>query len=280
MYSGVERFLESLQASSNYSINTIAAYRNDLSQLVAYFEPKVTTWDDISQEQLLEYVNNLRGTREYASATVARKVAAIKSFFHFLKNQGEITDDLSVNLDTPHVRKSLPTTISEEDVEKLLDAPDMGDPVCGQRDRALLQVLYATGMRVSEIVALNLEDFHKNEGTIICHNGKTRTIPLQQAVVDELSKYIEESRKSLVRNADERALFVNHRGERLTRQGLWLIIKKNVERVGISQSVTPHTLRHSFAAHRLNKGADVHQIQEILGHTNVSTTQVYTQVSK
>ncbi|MCE5258486.1 MAG: tyrosine recombinase [Chloroflexi bacterium] len=279
---GIERFLESLQADKKYSPNTIVAYRNDLGQFASYFETLVSGWEQISKEQLVQYVNSLKGDREYASATVARKVAAIKSLFHFLASQGQIAQDPSADLGTPHVRKSLPATISEQDVEKLLNAPDVDDAICGLRDRALLQVLYATGMRVSEVVALNLQDIDWGNGSISCfhESGKVRKIPLQQEPLAELNQYIANSRSQLVHNnLGETALFVNHRGQRLTRQGLWLIIKKHVAKVGIAQTVTPHTLRHSFAAHRLSKGADVHQVQELLGHANVSTTQVYTQVA-
>ncbi len=278
---GIERFLESLQADKKYSPNTIVAYRNDLGQFASYFETRVSGWGQITKEQLVQYVNSLKGDREYASATVARKVAAIKSLFHFLASQGQITQDPSADLGTPHVRKSLPATISEQDVEKLLDAPDLNDAACGLRDRALLQVLYATGMRVSEVVALNLQDIDWENSNISCvhEGGKVRKIPLQQEPLAELNQYIANSRSQLVHNSGETALFVNHRGQRLTRQGLWLIIKKHVAKVGIAQTVTPHTLRHSFAAHRLGKGADVHQVQELLGHANVSTTQVYTQVA-
>jgi len=276
----IEEFLDSLQEVKGYSQNTIVAYRNDLRQFASHFRSS----DDINaitKEQLENYVYGLKGDREYASATVARKVAAIKSFYHFLLSKGAVTHDPSAELETPHVRKSLPTAITEEDVERLLEAPDPQDRMRGLRDSALLQVLYATGMRVSEVVALNLEDIQWDSHTIQCvhEDGKIRRIPLLQRPLDALAQYLAESRNQLVRDADEKALFLNHRGQRLTRQGLWLIIKKYVEQVGIAHTVTPHTLRHSFAAHRLNGGADVRQVQELLGHANVSTTQVYTQVN-
>lgn len=276
----IDNFLDSLQEMKGYSQNTIVAYRNDLGQFASHFQASAEI-GSITKEQLESYVYGLKGDREYASATVARKVAAIKSFYHHLLGQGLVAQDPSADLETPHVRKSLPTAITEEDVERLLEAPDPLDRIRGLRDSALLQVLYATGMRVSEVVALNLEDIRWDNNTIQCvhEDGKVRRIPLLQRPLDALALYISESRGQLVRNAEEKALFLNHRGQRLTRQGLWLIIKKYVEQVGIAHTVTPHTLRHSFAAHRLNGGADVRQVQELLGHANVSTTQVYTQVN-
>ncbi|MHB9033974.1 MAG: site-specific tyrosine recombinase/integron integrase [Anaerolineae bacterium] len=281
MRTGIDQFLDSLQANRKYSPNTIVAYRNDLGQFGSYFMPLVSSWDQVSKDLLVTYINSLKGDREYASATVARKVAAIKSFFHFLVRQGLVTQDPSSELDTPHVRKSLPTAITEEEVELLLNAPDLDDLVRGLRDSALLEVLYATGMRVSEVVSLNMQDIDWDNHSITCihEDGKERRIPLLDRPMEALTRYTRESRGQLAHDSSETALFLNHRGQRLTRQGLWLIIKKHVEKIGIPQTVTPHTLRHSFAAHRLNSGADVRQVQELLGHANVSTTQVYTQVT-
>jgi integrase/recombinase XerD len=229
-------------------------------------------------------VNALRGEREYASATVARKIAAAKSFFHYLVSLGMLVEDPSSTLDSPKVRKYLPTSLSEEDVDRLLKAPVKHDTMRGLRDSALLELLYATGMRVSEVVDLDLGDLVLDEGYVRCANKtskhKARLIPVHQRAVAALRGYLGESRPKLARNAEEMALFLNHRGHRLTRQGLWLIIKKYVEEAGINAQVTPHTLRHSFATHLLNGGADVREVQGLLGHANISTTQVYAQVSQ
>jgi len=195
-----------------------------------------------------------------------------------------LSDDPSATLDSPKVRKYLPTSISEADVDKLLKAPLNHDSVRALRDSALLELLYATGMRVSEVVDLNLEDIDLAESLVHCASrngrGKERSIPVYRHAVECLTTYLEEGRPKLVRQEDERALFLNHRGRRLTRQGLWLIIRKYVDEVGIETPVTPHTLRHSFATHLLNGGADVREVQGLLGHANISTTQVYTHLSQ
>jgi integrase/recombinase XerD len=278
-------FLNSLREEKGYSNNTIVAYHNDLEQF-AQFLTKTgrTSWDTVGRDDLVAYVNSLRGEREYASATVARKVAAAKSFFHYLVGLGVLKDDPSATLDSPKVRKYLPTALSEEDVDRLLKAPAAHNTLRGLRDCALLELLYATGMRVSEVVDLNLEDIDLTACSVHCVNKtgkhKERVIPIYRRAVDALSRYLEGSRFKLLHDENEKALFLNHRGYRLTRQGLWLIIKKYVEEAGLEAPVTPHTLRHSFATHLLNGGADVREVQGLLGHANVSTTQVYTQLSQ
>jgi len=283
----IEAFLGSLQEQKGYSNNTIVAYRNDLGQFAQFVAEQIgaASWSGVSKEHLVTFVNSLRGDREYASATVARKVAATKSFFHYLLNQGAIAEDPSTDLDSPKVRKYLPTSISRPDVERLLQAPSReGSSIHVLRDTALLELLYATGMRVSEVVALDLADVDFSGSCVHCVSkgakGKERVIPIHGRAIGALSFYLENGRPQLARVKDESALFLNHRGHRLTRQGLWLIIKKYVEEVGINASVTPHTLRHSFAAHLLDSGANVREVQGLLGHANVSTTQVYTQVGK
>ena len=279
----VEGFLHSLRVEKGYSNNTIVAYRNDLGQFADFLadHTKMTSWREVRQEDVLAYVNHLKWDREYASATVARKVAAAKSFFHFLVSQGVLAKDPTADLDSPKVRKYLPTSISKEEVERLLKAPSRHANNRCQRDSALLEMLYATGMRVSELVSLDVGDVDLADGCVRCRNkSKERVIPLYSRAVAALREYLEMSRDKLVRDDGENALFLNHRGRRLTRQGLWLIIKKYVEEVGIDPTVTPHTLRHSFATHLLDGGADVREVQGLLGHANVSTTQVYTQVNQ
>ena len=284
MHQEIESFLDSLQAEKRYSLNTVVAYRNDLNQFVNFIQDEIgiVSLEQITKEHLFSYVLGLKGDREYASSTVARKVAAIKSFFHYLVSHGFLSQDPSSELDSPHVLKNLPTAISEEQVQRLLGAAQNESGIRGLRDSALLEVLYATGMRVSEVVDLNLGDVDWEGRCVHCihMDGKERVIPLHQRSLDALQMYLHDGRGKLVHQDDERALFLNHRGQRLTRQGLWLIIKKYVRVVGIGASVTPHTLRHSFATHLLNGGADVRQVQGLLGHANISTTQVYTQVTQ
>ncbi|MHB0857806.1 MAG: site-specific tyrosine recombinase XerD [Anaerolineae bacterium] len=285
MQQQIASFLNSLRVEKGYSNNTIVAYRNDLGQFAQFLNENagISSWSRVTKQDLVSYVNGLKGDREYASATVARKVAATKSFFHHLVNLGILGDDPTATLDSPKVRKYLPTSISEHDVDRLLKAPSRCDSVRGLRDCALLELLYATGMRVSEVVDLDLADVDLMTSCVRCGTrsgrNKQRVIPIYRRAVDSLVQYVEQSRPQLVRSDDEPALFLNHRGHRLTRQGLWLIIKKYVEEVGIDAPVTPHTLRHSFATHLLNGGADVREVQGLLGHANISTTQVYTQIS-
>lgn len=286
MQQQIDAFLHSLQVEKGYANNTIVAYRNDLTQFARYLTDRlgVTSWDLVGKDDLLSYMNVLRGEHEYASATVARKVAATKSLFRHLASEGTIKENPTTTLDSPKVRKYVPTSIPEEEVERLLKAPTMHNTIRSVRDTALLELLYATGMRVSEVVALDVEDVDLESSTVHCINriGKHRErfIPIYRRAAEALSSYLEQSRPRLLRDDNEAALILNHRGRRLTRQGLWLIIKKYVAEAGLDPTVTPHTLRHSFATHLLNGGADVHQVQGLLGHANVSTTQVYTQINQ
>jgi len=285
MQEKVEGFLDFLRAEKGYSANTIAAYRNDLTQFVEHMVERagrpLTDWEEVDKNAILEYILEMR-EREYASSTVARKVAAIKSFFHFLTSEELVEDDPTANLDSPKVKKRLPTTLTYEEVDRLLAAPGQGDSSKALRDRALLELLYATGMRVSEIVSLDLEDVSLASATVRVtrgKGGKERIIPIHSRAVEALEAYLGKARLQLLKNPEERALFLNHRGERLTRQGLWLIIKYYVQQAGIQGEVTPHTLRHSFATHLLNGKADLRHVQELLGHANISTTQVYTHIT-
>lgn len=285
MQTKVDEFLTALEVEKGYSENTRVAYKNDLGQFLAYVQenamPPVQDWGKVTKDHLVAYILSLKADREYASTTVARKVAAIKSFFHFLVAEGFVKDDPTATLDSPRVKKYLPRAISQEDVERLLDAPGKGDEPRTLRDRAILELLYATGMRVSELVALNEGDVDLASASVRCFGkgGKERVIPIYERAVQAIEGYVNKGRVRLLRQSDEKALFLNQRGERLTRQGLWLIVKGYVRQAGIKVAVTPHTLRHSFATHMLRGGADLRNVQELLGHANIATTQVYTQVS-
>ncbi len=284
MFGTVEEFLQYLAVEKGYTDNTLMAYRNDLSQFTSYLESHTTihSWGEVGQGTLIEYILHLKGDREYTSATVARKVAAIKAFFHYLRATGKVAEDPTSELDSPKVNKRLPHTLTREEVELLLTAPGESDSHKALRDRALLELLYATGMRVSEIVSLKVSDVDVSASLVrvSSRDGKSaRTIPVAPRAMNALVEYMERGRGVFAKGTNASALFLNPRGTQLTRQGLWLIIKRYVEAAGIDTEVTPHTLRHSFATHLLDNGEDLRSVQELLGHSNISTTQIYTQVS-
>jgi integrase/recombinase XerD len=285
MQKKIEEFLTCLEVEKGYSENTRVAYKNDLSQFLTFLrrkaKPSIARWSEVQKDQLVAYIMHLKTEREYASTTVARKVAAIKSFFHFLVAEGLIQDDPTATLDSPRVKKYLPRAISQKDVEKLLEAASRQQSPRGLRDRAILELLYATGMRVSELVSLDVGwvDLASASVRVFGKGNKERIIPIYERAVEAVRAYLENGRMQLLRSPDKKALFLNQRGDRLTRQGLWLIVKGYVQEAGLKVPVTPHTLRHSFATHMLRGGADLRNVQELLGHANIATTQVYTQVT-
>lgn len=277
-------FLEYLKDEYDYSDNTIAAYKNDLGQFHRFFEkgaPEIESWKEVSDHEVGDYVEYMK-QQPYASSSVARKVAAIKSFFHYLFARDIVSDDPTTGIDSPKVKKRLPRTLSATDVTNLLAAPARSRNPKTLRDLALLHLLYATGMRVTEIVSLQLGDLDLDESVLYCpgKDGQARRLPFDAETQGILTDYLEHGRPHLVKDDGEPALFLNHRGRQLTRQGLWLIIKAYAREAGLSDDVTPHTLRHSFAAHKLESGADLQRVQQLLGHANISTTQVYTQIAE
>ena len=278
-------FLKHLEQEYQYSDNTIAAYRNDLGQFLGFVEEfqgsRVSGWDVVDGDTIEAYLSFMKHKAQpYASSTIARKVAAIKSFFNYLTNQHIIAENPALDIDSPKVKKRLPQTLTTEEVDRLLAAPAANNSPKNMRDRALLSVLYSTGMRVSEVVSLQLDDVDYTD-KVLYPPGKVdelRVIPLEDDTAALLTQYLAKGRPQLAKSDDEQSLFLNHRGEKLTRQGLWLIIKGYAKQVNLESEVTPHTLRHSFAAHRLNTGSDLEEVQRLLGHANISTTQIYTQL--
>jgi len=278
-------FLKFLQIEYNYSNNTIAAYKNDLSQFVSYLQANqlsnADNWRSINAEVINGYVTYMK-EQPYASSSVARKVAAVKSFFNYLHSNQLIKENPTTNIESPKVKKRLPKTLTLEEVARLLKAPSQKKSPKNLRDMALLNMLYSTGMRVTEVVSLRLEDIDLANKVLYCpgKDDQIRTLPFDQYTKGILATYLEEGRPYLVKNEDEVAMFLNHRGQQLTRQGLWLIIKAYAKEAHLSVAVTPHTLRHSFAAHKLNDGSDLQEVQKLLGHANISTTQIYTQLEE
>lgn len=279
-------FLDFLKSEHDYSENTIAAYKNDLTQFHRFLDqshPDLAGWVNVTQEIIHEYVEWLK-EKEYASSSVARKVAATKSFFHFLSARDLIDHDPTIDVASPKVKKRLPKTLTPDDVDRLLQAPAQVDKKTPKhlRDIALLNLLYATGMRVTEIVSLRQQDLDLENNILYCltKDRQMRELPFDDETRNILEDYREHGRPRLVKDEEEDALFLNHRGRQLTRQGLWLIIKAYAKKANLSGDVTPHTLRHSFAAHKLEEGADLQKVQRLLGHANISTTQIYTQIAE
>ena len=283
MQDEVRDYLEFLTAEKGFSLNTRHAYQNDLSQLCEFAEPKAgfAGWRGVTAALLSDYVVSLRD-RGYASTTIARKIAALKSFFSFLVDEGIVKEDPSEQLSSPKIGRPLPKVLSREEVDLILAQPRRrGWAAETVRDEALLQLLYATGMRVTELVSLNVEDVNLEGRMVRCmgKGAKERILPIHQQALRSLATYLESARNRLARTIDERALFLNRRGQRLTRQGFWLILKNYAEQAGIETHITPHVLRHSFATHMLRGGAPLRNVQELLGHANISTTQVYTHLT-
>jgi integrase/recombinase XerD len=276
MRQAIEAFAEFVRQEKGFSANTLAAYRNDLNQFVDYVESTDGEGEAPDRTTIVNFMSHLR-EREYAASTIARRIAAVKSFFHYLQQQGAINDDPTLSLQAPKVGKCVPRSISKEEIDKLLQQPKVNNPM-GLRDRAMLELIYATGMRASELVSLDLCDVDVEQSQVTCRGrgSRSRVIPASRSSMASLEMYKGRGRPGLLRgHGDTDALFLNHHGVRLTRQGFWLIIKGYAEKAGIESSITPHVLRHSFATHRLRDGQDLRSVQELLGHASISTTQVY-----
>ena len=282
----IDNFLNYLAVEKGFPPNTIAAYHNDLNQFAGFVEEEATKrgwippWAGFDRQSMLSYLLDLR-QRNYAATTVARKVAAIRSLFNFMVAEGVIKANPIQDVRSPKIGKSLPKPISISQVRLLLEQPSKVSTPEAKRDRAMLELLYASGMRVSELVSLNLGDVDLENGYVRClgKGSKERVIPIYEQAALVVKEYIEGTRPQLVHKADEKALFVNLRGDRLTRQGFWQILKGYAKAANLEIAITPHTLRHSFATHMLNGGADLRSVQELLGHANISTTQVYTHLT-
>ena len=286
MREDIDSFLNYLRVEKGFSTNTTSAYANDLNQLATFAEDSASkkgnklTWNAFDRPAMLSYLLNLK-ERGYAVTTVARKVAAAKSFFGFLIAEGKIKADPMANISSPKVGKALPDTLTVSQVRLLIDQPAKSEAPEAKRDRAMLELLYASGMRVSELVGLNLGDIDTKNGFVrpFGKGKKERMVPVYPQAAQSVEIYIREARPHFVHSNDEKALFVNQRGDRLTSQGLWQILKGYARVIGLEKQVKPHTLRHSFATHMLNGGADLRSVQELLGHANISTTQIYTHLT-
>lgn len=262
------------------SLNTLQSYKRDIEQYITYLKDmKIQNIANTNKTTVIAYLLHLQ-KKGRATSTISRNLASIRSFYQYLTKKGIISQDPTENLESPKVEKKLPQILSTKEVELLLEQPKCDD-LKGYRDKAMLELLYATGIRVSELISLDLDDVNLEMQYIRCNKGaRERIVPIGSVSVNALQEYLTKSRNLLIQRPDEKALFVNVNGKRLTRQGFWKIIKQYKNQAKINKDITPHTLRHSFAAHLLENGADLRSIQEMLGHSDISSTQIYAQLAK
>lgn len=275
MESVIREFISYLHNIKGTSGNTEVSYQRDLKKMAVYLAGmNITQVTEVSASVLDGYLMYLKGEK-FASSTISRSVAAIRAFFQYLFREHRIQEDPSENLRPPKVEKKAPEILTIQEVDLLLKQPDLTCPK-GIRDKAMLELLYATGMRVSELLHLELRDVNLTLGYVCCsENGKERVIPFGNVCKRALQKYLEKSRDQLLQGKNCSALFTNCSGKAMSRQGFWKVLKCYAENAGIKGDITPHTLRHSFAVHMLQNGADVKSVQEMLGHSDIATTQVY-----
>lgn len=276
----LEKYEVYLREIKKASDNTLSSYLRDIRQMGEYLESHTEeSFVSVSEEELEDYTSWMKGQGK-SVPTVARSIASIKNFYKYLVSEGIVRENPALGLVPEKSEQKLPQILSSKEVELLLEQPECTD-LKGYRDRAMLELLYATGIRVSELIALDASDVNVSAGFIRCRShDKERIIPLYPAAVRALKEYVEFIRPQMVAASDEKSLFVNVSGERMSRQGFWKIIKTYQQKAKIEKTITPHTLRHSFAAHLLENGADLRSIQEMLGHADISSTQVYSQLVK
>ena len=280
MNSDIKRYGEYLTEEKHASQNTISSYLRDVTQFADYLaEHRECTLRQAQPDMVRDYMGWMQGHGKSA-ASVTRFLASIKSFYNFLQAQGDVESNPAKGISADRAERKYPEILTAKEVELFLEQPQCVDAK-GFRDHAMLELLYATGIRVSELISLNMDDLNLAAGFIRCASrGKERIIPLYHGAVKALQDYVRDIRPQLLADQDEEALFVNMNGERISRQGFWKIIKHYQEKAGIEKDITPHTLRHSFAVHLLENGADLRSIQEMLGHADISSTQIYTHVVK
>ena len=277
----VDEFLYYLVVERGLAENTLASYNSDLQQFLQYLEGAgIKKPGDVTRGLMVAYLVKMQQEGR-SPATISQHLAALKSFYHFLLRERLVESDPTSNLESPRQTKKLPQVLTVDEVEKLLNQPRPDTPA-GLRDKAMLELLYATGLRVSELVALNIDQVHLEGEFVRClgKGSKERVVPLGQVACFHVRTYLEHGRGKLVKKTTEPALFVNHHGRRLSRQGCWKILKGYVRAANLKKDITPHTLRHSFATHLLENGADLRSVQELLGHADIGTTQIYTHLTR
>jgi len=275
-------FINYLSVERGLAANTLESYGRDLRQYSEFLRgsARLVSLRDASRANIISYLLQMEKQGK-SPATIARRLAALKSFYQFLVRESLVERDPTANLESPRLDRRLPKVLSVGEVETLLAQPKLSAPG-GLRDKAMLEVLYATGIRVSELVSLKISDVNLEMRYVKClgKGSKERLVPIGTIACRAVADYLTRGRPKMVKDHSERSLFVNHHGRKMTRQGFWKIVKKYAAQAGIKKSITPHTLRHSFATHLLENGADVRAVQEMLGHADISTTQVYTHVNR
>jgi len=280
---GLEDYIHYLKVERQLATNTITSYERDLDNYIVFMEQAgYETMESLTRVEVLTYLQYLKD-KGMSARSVSRHISSIRSFHQFLLREKVTSGDPTVHLELPKLEQKLPRVLSVQEIESLIDAPDCLRPQ-GLRDKALLELLYGTGMRVSELINLDLDDIHLSMGfvRIFGKGGKERIVPLGRQAIESCEIYINEVRPGFITKLEKsnNALFVNMRGSRLTRQGFGKLLKEHANKANILKELTPHTLRHSFATHLVENGADLRAVQEMLGHADISTTQIYTHVSK
>ncbi|MFZ5353535.1 MAG: site-specific tyrosine recombinase XerD [Bacillota bacterium] len=276
----IDMFFSYLENEKDLSANTLESYKRDIKQFESYISEHKITIDEVNKTVIITYLIYLQKNGK-ATSTISRSLASIRCFYQYMHNSRFIDSDPSANLESPKVEKKLPSVLTKKEVELLLEQPKPIDPK-GARDKAMLELLYATGIRVSELISLEKSDIDLVNGIMHCRSSqsKGRAVPIGNIAQKYLKLYLDDFRSKLDPNGDETALFLNFHGKKMTRQGFWKIIKFYTGKAKINKVITPHTLRHSFAVHLIENGADLQAIQEMLGHSDISTTQIYSKIKK
>lgn len=271
----VTAFINYLREEKKLSQNTLMSYKRDIEQYIMFLQEKNVENIQQSSKTTISTYMNYQNKQGRAITTISRSLASIRAFYRFLISHDFMKGNPTIGLESPKVEKKIPQILSEEEVKILLSQPQkMG--LKGVRDKAMLELLYSTGIRVSELIALNVDNIDLSKGELTCcHNSRERKIPVGKSCINIMKNYLKEVRPFMLRDKNEMALFVNTNGNRLTRQGFWKIVKYYTSKANIKKDITPHTLRHSFAAHLVQRGEDIRDIQVMLGHSDISSTQVY-----
>jgi integrase/recombinase XerD len=274
----LDDFIAELKSDKKLSLNTLESYSRDVRQFLSYLSGTNIDFRNVKKTNVIAYMLYLQKEGK-ATSSISRSIASIRAFYRMLMKNHIVTYDPTLDLESPKSEKKVPQILTIEEIEKLLSLPGENDSK-GLRDKAMLEVLYATGIRVTELINLDVDDVNLDLGYIKCNGSKERIIPVGKVALKALGVYIKDFRKTFLRNDKENALFLNFHGDRMTRQGFWKIIKHYAALAGIEKDITPHTLRHSFAAHLVENGADLKSVQQMLGHSDISTTQIYAEMVK